>query len=165
MRISLATSAITLAVLGSTIVLVGCGGAPLAAGGGDDAETASAVGIFATVNGEPHTFTSELQVPLNPVVLAADNLVRKESLIITVTDGATPHGTYACDGSSVAFQYWPPNDETPSAPYRADDAHGACTVTYDWTGEFYEGSFTGTLSPAAGGPTAFTMRGTFRLRY
>jgi hypothetical protein len=164
MRISLATSASTLAVLGSTIVLVGCGGAPLATGGGNDAETASAVGIFATVNGEPHAFTSELQVPLNPVVLAADSLARKETLIITVTDGATPHGTYACGGSSVRFQYWPPNDD-PTTPYLADGEHGGCTITYDWTGEFYEGSFTSTLSPAAGEPTAFTMSGTFRLRY
>ena len=132
-------------------------------GAGNDAGDASGVGIFATVNGEQQTFTTELLIPFNPVALGAVNLVRKETLIIIVTGGEIPHGTYACGGGSVRFEYWPPNVESPSAPYLADSEHGACTITYDWTGEFYEGFFMGTLSPAAGGPAAFNMSGTFRL--
>jgi hypothetical protein len=159
MRTSLVTS---LAVLCSTIALVGCGGAPLAPGGENDAGNAPGVGIFATVNGEQQSFTNELAIPYGPVVLAADNLVRKDSLVIVVTNGDPSHGAYTCGGGSVRFEYDPPNAVGQFA-YIADGEHGSCTINYDWTGDVYEGSFTGTLSPVAGGPVAFTMSGTFQL--
>jgi hypothetical protein len=162
MRISHATSAGSLAVFCSTIALVGCGGVPLATGGRDDAGNASGVGIFATVNGDQQSFTTELAIPYNPVVLAAQNLVRKETLVIIVTDGETMHGAYACQGGSVRFEYTrQPNDGSPLS-YIADGEHGACTLSYDWTGEFYEGSFTASL--VASGPVAYAMTGTFRLK-
>jgi hypothetical protein len=123
-----------------------------------------AVGVFATVNGEPHTFPENLQPPFNPVALLAANFDRKESLFIQVTaPDDRLHGTYECSGGRVSFQYRPPNDQSPTAPYVADAEHGACTITYDWTGTFYAGSFTATLTPVDGGPVAFTMSGTFRL--
>jgi hypothetical protein len=134
----------------------------LATGGGNDAGNASGVGIFATVNGEQQSFTTELAIPYNPVVLAAQNLVRKETLVIIVTDSETTHGAYSCGGGSVRFEYTrQPNDESPTS-YVADGEHGSCTVNYDWTGEVYEGFFTAALT--AGGPVALTMSGTFRLK-